>query len=107
MASDRQSALYTLSRIGATFPGYSSSFHDFCLKPKQVQCFESLLNGTDVVAVFPTGFGKSLIFHLLPDILTTKSESNIVLVISPLTSIIEDQTKVLKLDWYTMWSSES
>ena len=37
------------------------SNHDqcFCLKPKQVQCFESLIAGSDVIAVLPTGYGKS------------------------------------------------
>ena len=49
----------------------------------------------------PTGYGKSLIFHLLPDILekrtttSTTERNNIVIVVSPLTSIIEDQIKDL------------
>ena len=35
---------------------------DIILKPQQVQCFEYLLQGYDVIAVLPTGFGKSLLF---------------------------------------------
>ena len=34
------------------------SFASFCLKPLKVKCFEHVLNGFDVVAVLPTGFGE-------------------------------------------------
>ena len=34
------------------------------LKPEQEQVLLSFLGGNDVVALFPTGFGKSLIFQL-------------------------------------------
>ena len=73
-----------------------SKVSSICFKPQQVQCFEYLLKGLDVVAVLPTGFGKSLVFQLLPYFLPTKSQRNIVIVICPLFSIIEDQIKVLK-----------
>ncbi|XP_057310077.1 uncharacterized protein LOC130648076 [Hydractinia symbiolongicarpus] len=46
------------------------------LKPKQVQCFEYLGEGHHVIVVLPAG---------------TKGRGNIVLVVSPLTSIIQDQ----------------
>ena len=62
----------------------------FCLKCKQVQCFEKVLSGYDVVCVLPTGYGKSLLYHLLPGILPTKSVRNIVFVNCTLNSIIED-----------------
>ena len=71
-------------------------FPSICSKPQQVQCFDFLLKGIDVVAVLPTDFGKSLVFQLLPYFLPTKCQRNIVIVISPLSSIIEDQIKVLK-----------
>ncbi len=35
------------------------------LKPEQV-CLLHILNGGDVVALLPTGFGKSFIYQLLP-----------------------------------------
>ena len=72
-----------------------NNLHSFCLKPKQVQCFEYMLRGFDVITVLPTGFGKSLLFQLLPDFLPVKSCQNIVLVVSPLSSIIEDQISAL------------
>ena len=74
-----------------------NNFPSFCLKTKQVQCFEYMLQGFDVSLILPTGFGKSVVFQLLPDFLPVKSYQNIVIVISPLTSIIEDQISALKL----------
>ncbi|XP_057313372.1 uncharacterized protein LOC130654739 [Hydractinia symbiolongicarpus] len=47
--------------------------------------------GHHVIAVLPTGFGKSLIYQLLPDFVPERKAGNIVLVVSPLTSIIQDQ----------------
>ena len=57
-----------LKSLNSIFPKYSQSFA-FNLKPKQVLCLDYLRNGEDFIAVLPatgTGFGKSLIFHLLP-----------------------------------------
>ena len=34
----------------------------FKLKPEQEECLINILNGGDVVALLPTGFGKSLIY---------------------------------------------
>ena len=33
-------------------------FPTFCFKPRQVLCFEKLLNGMDVIAVLPNGIWK-------------------------------------------------
>ena len=72
---------------------FNNNFPSFCLKPKQVQCFEYLLQGFDVLSILLTSFGKSLVFQLLLDFLPV----NIVIVVCPLTSIIEDQISALKL----------
>ena len=48
------------------------------IPPFQVKCFEYLLKGKDTVAVLPTGFGKSLLFQLLPDFVPVKADNNIV-----------------------------
>jgi superfamily II DNA or RNA helicase len=50
-------------------------------KPQQIQCFDYICKGHDVMAVLPTGFGKSVLFQLLPDILPTKTTINIVVVL--------------------------
>ena len=58
------------------------------LKPKQVICFEEILSGNDVLAVLPTRFGKSLLYHLLPSMIPTKSKRNIVIVVCPLSKVL-------------------
>jgi len=72
-------------------------FQNVCFKPKQVQCLEYILNGFNVFAVLPTGYGKSLIFQMLPFVLSEKTpgKKNIVLVITPLSSIVRDQLAFL------------
>lgn len=85
----------TFKRLHMAFAG--NNFPSFCLKPKQVQCLEYLLQGFDVLSILPTGFGKSLLFQLLPDLLSVKSSQNIVIVACPLSSIAEDQISALNL----------
>ena len=48
--------------------------------------------------MLPTGFGKSLLYQLLPDLIPRRilERNNIAIVVSPLNSIIEDQVKVLQ-----------
>ncbi|XP_057294694.1 uncharacterized protein LOC130623236 [Hydractinia symbiolongicarpus] len=79
-------------RLNNVFEKYEK-LPSFILKPKQVQCFEYLGEGHHVIAVLPTGFGKSLIYQLLPDFVPERKAGNIVLVVSPLTSIIEDHQR--------------
>ena len=63
------------------------------LKREQKQAIVSLLNGEDVLAVLPTGFGKSMIFTVFGIAESEKLEGRpvSVLVICPLKSIISDQ----------------
>ena len=42
------------------------------LRRKQVVCLEKLFLGMDVLGVLPTGYEKSLIFHVLPLIFFAK-----------------------------------
>lgn len=72
------------------------NFPDINFKPKQVQVFQEILNKKDVVAVLPTGYGKSILFQLLPLIIPKKSKRNIVVVLTPLNSIISDQLETMK-----------
>ena len=61
------------------------------LKPEQTQVVGALLAGKDVLAILPTGFGKSLIYHVF-SMAQTSANAN-VLFISPLNSTVEEQAK--------------
>ena len=95
----------------------NSLYQEVVLKPKQVVCLQSVYLGNDVMCVLPTGYGKSLIFHLLPMLLfarlklkrgdliidwrcqgiCTATVDSIVIVMSPLNSLISDQIQRLNL----------
>ncbi len=78
------------------------------LKEEQKEAVRNIVNGRDVIAVLPTGFGKSLIYQLLPsmfDYISSKKRNisavwpeTIVIVISPLNSLMSDQIDKLKTD---------
>lgn len=64
------------------------------LKKEQAEALETFLDGKDVIALLPTGFGKSLIYQLAP--LVSKKlgrQKPVVVVVSPLTALIEDQIR--------------
>ena len=70
------------------------------LKEKQVDAIASVLRNRDTFAILPTGYGKSLIYYLLPmanDFLFPKDKEHkaLVLIVSPLTQLISDQIKKL------------
>lgn len=73
--------------------------HVFKLKLEQEHAINCLLEGRDVFAVMPTGYGKSAIFQLFVMAMNCKKISlgrepnTTVLVICPLSSIIEDHVK--------------
>jgi ATP-dependent DNA helicase RecQ len=63
-------------------------------KEEQVQVVEQFLLGRDVFVSLPTGGGKSLCYGCLPivfDTLRQVKQQSIVLVISPLNALMEDQ----------------
>ena len=59
-------------------------------KPGQQEIVEALLDGNDVLAVMPTGSGKSICYQVPAMLLT-----GITIVISPLISLMQDQVKAL------------
>ena len=99
----------------------NSTYFNTILKPKQVICLEHLYLKRDVICVLPTGYGKSLIFHLLPGLLFAKemllmnetfrdvdmtTVTAIVIVVSPLNALINHQISRLGLiKWHTRVSS--
>ena len=78
-------------------------YEDTFLKVKQYQLLASLLQKRDTVAILPTGYGKSMIFHLFPFVYDHINASKLsyghgcaVLIVTPLNSLISDQTSILK-----------
>lgn len=81
----------------------SAGYENIILKVKQIQCMESIYLKKDLVAVLPTGYGKSLVFHVLPSLLerrdarsTSSVNKSVVLVVSPLNALMYDQIKKLR-----------
>jgi superfamily II DNA helicase RecQ len=77
-------------------------YEDIFLKVKQYQVLASL-EKCDTVAILPTAYGKSIIFHLFPfvyDHINASTSSHghgcAVLIVTPLNSLISNQTSILK-----------
>jgi len=69
------------------------------LKDLQRKALQKLANGEDVFVIQPTGSGKSLIFQSAPmiiDIVKETTFKSIAVVMSPLTSLMQDQVKFRK-----------
>jgi RecQ family ATP-dependent DNA helicase len=73
---------------------YLIKFNIVELKEKQIDVINEILQKNDVVALLPTGYGKSLCY-LLPSLLIKKT----IIIISPLISLMDDQkNKLIKLE---------
>lgn len=70
------------------------------LMAEQEEAIRAFFNGLNVFVNLPTGFGKSLIFQCLPvvsDVINNKPRgSSLVVVVSPLKSLMEDQVASLQ-----------
>ena len=76
-------------------------------KVAQVRALEAVYLGRDVVAVLPTGYGKSLIFQLIPDLVSFKMSAvdmegqvkrdSLVIVVCPLDSLMSSHSHSLML----------
>ena len=67
-----------------------------CLKRHQIEVVLAVAGGRDVFAVLPTGYGKSLCYACLPMLFDNMlglhvDDRSIVVVLTPLTAIIQDQ----------------
>lgn len=97
------SAMFYSSLHVAIIPVTQSNYSNINLRPKQVKCVEAISCGRDVVAILPTGYGKSRIVHVLPSLLHKKIKSCrpapspsfclIIIVVSPLNALIKDQIR--------------
>ena len=93
------SSIVNGSVLTTAFTKASATLEIASLHPEQRTMVEYLLNGRDVFATFPTGFGKSAIFQFLPIVthelrtagVNLFAKHPIVLVLSPLKALLEDQ----------------
>jgi len=60
-------------------------------RPGQLQIIRSLLDGQDVLAVLPTGAGKSLVYQLAAQLLP-----GVTIVVSPLIALMKDQVEAVE-----------
>lgn len=93
------SVSYALERLGTP---------DMTLKPEQVAAILAVSQGKDVFVWLPTGFGKSMCYEALPFVMDCKlgrvnrelgeysACCSVVLVISPLISLMVDQVLSLR-----------
>lgn len=79
-SNNHKNALKTLKKVF----GYDS------FKPEQFKIIDNILKLNNVIAIMPTGYGKSLCFQL-PPLLTNE----IAIVISPLIALMQDQQEIL------------
>lgn len=63
--------------------------------PLQQQVVEAALRGESLIAIFPTGGGKSLTFQL-PALIKGEASRGLTVVISPLQALMKDQVDVLR-----------
>ena len=86
---------YGLSHVGKP---------EITLKPQQVEAVRHVYEGKDVFLWLPTGFGKSVCFEVLPFVMDHKrgkpgsgqGSYSIILVVSPLISLMIDQVTNLR-----------
>ncbi|PJE77469.1 hypothetical protein CI610_03607 [invertebrate metagenome] len=81
--------------------------NNITLKEKQIETLRALYEDHDCVSVLPTGYGKSVIFQLLPWFCQLKMEKRkpmSVIVVSPLNSLIQDQVITMRKKGFTACS---
>lgn len=69
--------------------GYET-FREYEGEPLQEKAVEAAVCGKSLLAIFPTGGGKSITFQL-PALMAAETESGLTVVISPLQSLMKDQ----------------
>lgn len=92
-------AAITADQWKLAFEAVKEQFELSDILPEQRESIKAFFDGKDVFVNLPTGYGKSLIFQSLPivaDIVKSKPRgSSVVVVVSPLRSLMEDQVLYL------------
>ena len=78
-----------------TFALRSLSCSNLSLKPEQRKILLNLFAKRNVFAWLPTGYGKSICYQALPFLLSS-SNASLVIVVSPLVSLMVEQTRALR-----------
>ena len=86
-----------MAALGEAFIRVASLFKILELNAHQKRAIQAIVvDKKDVFVNLPTGFGKSLIYQALPVFdHVNKSAGHIVVVVSPLVSLMDDQVKIL------------
>lgn len=71
------------------------SFRTYAGEPLQEKAVKSAINNKSILAVFPTGGGKSITFQL-PALMSGETSKALTIVISPLQSLMKDQVDNLE-----------
>lgn len=78
----------------AAFETLSKRFYFESFRPNQLEAIIATMSGRDVLALMPTGSGKSLCYQL-PAICGVGKTKGVTFVICPLTSLMYDQVRAL------------
>lgn len=72
-----------------------SGFRSFGGEPLQEKAVKAAIEGKSLIAIFPTGGGKSITFQL-PALMAGEAERGLTVIISPLQSLMKDQVDNLE-----------
>src|SRR4051794_1222384 len=89
--SDRRGPVRNLAVPAARLRQELARFGHEAFRPGQEEAIGGVLAGGDVLAVFPTGSGKSLVYQLASQLL-----EGVTVVVSPLIALMQDQVDALR-----------
>jgi superfamily II DNA helicase RecQ len=85
-----------MATVKAAINEVSTSLGYHVLKPLQHEVISSILIGNDIFAILPTGYSKTIIsppyiFDIVSQVHSQGNDEGIILVVSPLKALLEDQ----------------
>ena len=86
------------SQVNSFFETKIKNRFGFGLKKEQRKLISQISNGKNSIGIFPTGFGKSVSFYVLPLLFNEiKGDGHICLVISPLKSLMIEKANLYNI----------